>query len=172
MTRCAELRVEPLPADVLARLDGRLEGELGRPAPVRRRRRSRRFLAIPGVAVTAVAAVVVVVLVTNGSGSQPGTESAASLKREGSLAELPRARRRRSRAPQSGAATDSSALARVPVLTGRTLARAASVAGAHGLHVKLIAKPCPSTEPDRVLHQQPRAGAKVAPGATIRVSLC
>ncbi len=74
-----ELRVEPLPADVLARLDGRLEGELGRPAPVRRRRRSRRLLAIPGVAVAAVA-VVVVVLVTHGSGSQPGTESAASLR--------------------------------------------------------------------------------------------
>jgi hypothetical protein len=165
-----ELRVEPLPADVLARLDGRLEGELGRPAPVRRRRRSRLLFAVPGVAVAAVA-VVAVVLVTNGGGSRPGTESASSPQAKTASPSAPSASTSIQRAA-AGAATDSSALTRVPVLVGRSLERAGAVAGAQGLHVKLLAKPCPSTTPDRIAHQQPRAGASVAHGATIRVSRC
>jgi hypothetical protein len=167
-----ELRVEPLPDDVRARLDGRLEGELGRPAPVRRRWRSRLLFAIPGVAVAGVAAVVVAVLVTNGNGTGPTHDSAFSLAAGSAAPAAPSASKSLEKVTHANTASDAVALVQVPSLVGRSLVKAGTIAGRDGLHVKLIAKPCPSTTPDRVVHQRPAAGGRTAPGSTIRISVC
>jgi hypothetical protein len=164
-----ELGVGPTPPDVLARLDARLEGELGRPAPVRRRR-PRLAFAIPGVAVALAAAVVVAVLATNGGGSQPPRESAMSVRAKGTAPLAPKA---------SAGAADASAGAqkaisqlRAPFLVGHDLAYVRSVTAAHGLKWDFVAgNVCPAVPGARVKHQQPRGGSTVAPGTTIRISI-
>jgi len=164
-----ELGGEPAPPDVVARLEARLEGELGRPAPVRRRR-PRLAFAIPGVAVALASAVVIVVLVTNGNGSHPPRESALSLRAKHATPLAPKA---------SAGVADSSASAqkvipqvRVPILVGHDLAYVRSVTAARGLEWAFVAgNGCPSVPGVRVKRQLPRAGAMVARGSTIRISV-
>ena len=109
-----ELGVEPLPVRRPGAPRGRLEGELGRAAPVRRRRRRPRLaFALPGAGVALAAAIVVAVLATNDGGSRPpAQQSALSDACEGDTAEgaegaaggaqPTRARRRRRSRPRCG----------------------------------------------------------------------
>ena len=164
-----ELGVEPPPADVLARLEARLEGELGRPAPVRRRR-PRLAFAIPGVAVALASAVVVVVLVTNGHGSRPQQESAFSLRAKSAAPLAPNATA--GGADSSAGAQKAISQVRVPSLVGHGLSYVRSVTAARGLTWKFFAgNVCPPAPSVRVRRQQPRPGALVAPGTTIRISI-
>ncbi len=168
-----ELGVEPLPADVLARLEGRLEGELGRRAPVRHRRRLPRLaFALPGAGVALAAVVVVVVLATNGGGnSTPRQEATLSMRAKAETPIVPKA--------AAGAAGDaiaapstSTAKVEVPDLVGRGLGYVRTVTRAHGLGWAYLAgsacRPAPGA---RVRRQFPAAGATVVAGTTIRVSI-
>ena len=70
---------EPLPADVLARLEARLEAEPGLGAPPRRRSRRRTprlAFAAPGIAVALAATVAIVVLANRGQ-SEPAQDVSA-----------------------------------------------------------------------------------------------
>jgi hypothetical protein len=164
-----ELGVEPTPPDVLARLDARLEGELGRPAPMRRRR-PRLAFAIPGVAVALASAVVVAVLATNGGGSRPPRESAMSVRAKSTAPPAPKA---------SAGAADASAGAqkaisqvRAPFLVGHDLAYVRSATAARGLKWAFVAgNVCPPAPGVRVKRQQPPGGSTVAPGTTIRIAI-
>lgn len=167
-----ELGVEPLPADVLARLEGRLEGELGRPAPVRRRRRPRLSIAVPGVTAALAAAVVVAVLATNGSGSRPRSERAATLQARVASPLAPKA--------AAGGAADSSSpgktfslKVRVPRLVGHRFGYVRTAARASNLRWALFPNStCPRVANARVTRQLPRAGAVVPAGTTVRVATC
>jgi hypothetical protein len=164
-----ELGIEPTPPDVLARLEARLEGELGRPAPVRRRR-PRLAFAIPGVAVALAAAVVVAVLATNGGGSRPPQQSAMSVRAKNTAPLAPKA---------SAGVGDASAGAqkaisqvRAPFLVGHDLAYVRSATAARGLKWAFVAgNVCPPVPGVRVKRQQPRGGSTVAPGTTIRIAI-
>jgi hypothetical protein len=166
-----ELGSEPPPADVLARLEARLERELSRPAPVRRRR-PRLAFAIPGIAVALAATVVVAVLSTNGGGSRPPQESAMSVRAKNAAPLAPKA-------TSNGVAADSSAgaqnaISRVPVpaLVGHGLPYVRSVTAARGLKWAFVAgNVCPPVAGVRVKRQRPPAGSTVAPGTTVRISI-
>jgi len=101
---------------------------------------------------------------------QPAHES-ASLRAKAASPTAPTASKSYQSAA-AGSAGDAAAVVRVPALIGRSLGKAGSLAGAHGLRVQLRAKPCPSSARVQVVHQQPRAGTRVAAGATIHVSTC
>jgi hypothetical protein len=181
-----ELGVEPLPADVLARLDARLEGELGRPAPraTRTRRLPRLAFAIPGAGVALAAAVVVAVLATNGGTSRPPQhESAFSVQAKRATPGAPKATAGGAApaahtATSGGAAVDSgagtqqlTAQVRVPALVGHGLGYLESATAARGLRwAELEGSTCPRVPSVRVKRQVPRAGATVPSGSTIRVS--
>jgi PASTA domain len=176
-----ELTVEALPADVLARLEGRLEGELGRPAPVRRRRRLPRLaLVMPGAGVALGAAVLVAVLVTNGgSGTPPQQHAALSARAKAAVPGL------QETATAGGAAADSSAQSStpapstfaakrvtVPALVGRRLAAVRSTTRARGLTwIVGDVVQCQPGFSARVTSQLPEAGARVPAGTAVRVSL-
>ena len=169
-----ELGVEPLPSDVLARLEGRLEGELGRPAPVRRRRRLPRLaFAIPGAGVALAAVVVVAVLATNGGGSNstPQLESASSMRAKSAAPVVPKATAGGAAADSSAAPSATAARVKVPDLVGHGLAYVRTATRANGLKWAYVAgRTCRPVQGVRVRQQSPAAGKTVAPGTTIRVS--
>jgi PASTA domain len=166
-----ELGGEPAPADVVARLEARLERELGRPAPVRRRR-PRLAFAIPGVAVALASAVVIVVLATNGNGSSPPRESALSVRAKSAAPLAPKATAGGVAADSSAGAQTAISQVRVPPLVGHGLPYVRSVTAARGLKWAYVTgNVCPPVPGVRVKHQQPRAGTMVAPGTTIRISI-
>jgi hypothetical protein len=168
-----ELGAEPLPVDVLARLEGRLEGELGRPAPVRRGRRLPRLaFAIPGAGIALAAAIVVAVLATNGGGRTPRQEAAMSLRAKAAPPSVPKAAAR-------GAAADSSATSkafalqvRVPSLVGHGMGYVRATTSAGKLKWAFFAgNQCPPVPGVRVKKQVPKAGAVVAAGSTVHISI-
>lgn len=172
-----ELGSEPLPADVLARLEGRLERELGRRAPVRRRRRLPRLaLALPGAGVALAAAVVVAVLATNGGSGRPAQhESALTLQAKAAAPQAPRAS---AGSATGGAAADSSASktfalqVRVPSLVGHGMGYVRSTTSASKLKWAFFAgNQCPPVPGVRVKKQAPRAGTVVPAGSTVQISI-
>jgi hypothetical protein len=168
-----ELGAEPLPVDVLARLEGRLEAELGRPAPVRRRRRLPRLaFALPGAGVALAAVVVVAVLASNGGGRTPQLESAASMRAKSAAPLLPKATAGGGAADSSTAPSTFAARVKVPHLVGHGLAYVRTVTRANGLRWAYVAGgTCPPVPGVRVRRQSPAAGKTVAAGTTIRVSI-
>jgi hypothetical protein len=168
-----ELGAEPVPADVVARLEARLEGELGRAAPVRRRRsRPRLAFAIPGAGVALAAAVVVAVLATNDGGSRPQQQqSALSARAKATPPQAPEAAAGGGAADSSAAPKTFAAQVRVPSLVGHGLGYLKSVTAARGLTWdELPGATCPRVPSVTVKRQVPRAGAVVPAGTTIRVS--
>jgi hypothetical protein len=170
-----ELRVEPLPADVLARLEGRLEGALGRPAPSPSRRRGlpRLAFALPGAGVALAAAVIVAVVATHGSGSRPPKQEAAiSMGAKAAPPKTPEAAAGRAGADSSAAPTQKLATqVQVPALVGHGLGYLNAVTGARGLKwAEFKGNRCPPVPGVKVRRQVPVAGATVASGSTIRVS--
>jgi hypothetical protein len=168
-----ELGTEPLPSDVLARLDARLEGELGRAAPARpRRRRPRLALALPGAGVALAAAVVVAVLATNDGGSRPPQQqSALSVRAKAAPPKAPEAAAGAGAADSSAAPKTFAAEVRVPSLVGHGLGYLKAVTAARGLRwEELPGATCPPVPSVTVKRQVPRAGAVVPAGTTIRVS--
>jgi hypothetical protein len=165
-----ELGAEPLPADVLARLDGRLEGELGRPAPVRRRRRLPRLaFALPGAGIALAAVVAVAVLATSGGGSTPRPEATLSMRAKSAAPTLPKA----AAGAADSSATPSASAARVvvPDLVGHPVGDARTAIRASGLRLAYVAGThCPPAPRARVTRQVPAAGTAVAAGTTIRIS--
>jgi hypothetical protein len=168
-----ELGSEPVPADVLTRLEGRLEGELGRRVPVRRRRRLPRLaIALPGAGVALAAAVVVAVLTTNGGGSPAQRESALSLQAKSAAPIAPEA-------AAGGASADSSASSkafalqvRVPSLVGHGMGYVHSTTSAGKLKWAFFAgNQCPPVPGVRVKKQAPKAGAVVPAGSTVHISI-
>jgi hypothetical protein len=168
-----ELGSEPLPADVLARLEGCLEGELGRSAPVRRRRRLPRLaIAVPGAGVALAAAIVVAVLATNGGGSPAQHESALTLQAKSAAPMAPKA-------SAGGAAADSGVTAktfalqvRVPSLVGHGMGYVRSTTSASKLKWAFFAgNQCPPVPGVRVKKQAPKAGAVVPAGSTVHISI-
>jgi hypothetical protein len=169
-----ELGVEPLPGDVLARLEGRLERELGRPAPVRRRRRLPRLaFAIPGAGVALAAVVVVVVLATNGGGSsnRPQLEAASSMRAKSAAPVVPKATAGGGAADSSAAPSASAARVKVPDLVGHGLGYVRTVTRANGLKWAYVPGTCPPVPGVKVRRQSPAAGKTVAAGTTIRLSI-
>jgi hypothetical protein len=167
-----ELGAEPVPAEVVARLDGRLEGELGRAAPVRRRRRRPRLaFAIPGAGVALAAAILVAVLATSDNGSQPKQQASMSVRAKSTPPKTPEATA--GGAADSGAAPKTlAAPVRVPALVGHDLGYLASVTAARGLKWdELPGATCPRVPSATVRRQVPRAGAVVPAGTTVHVSL-
>ena len=158
-----ELRIAPLPADVLARLEGRLEAELGRPAQVRRRR-PRLAFAVPGAAIALASAVVVIVLATQGHNPTTPKESAFSTRSKASSPLAPKA-------TAGASAQDSVARVKVPALVGLDLDAARSLARVRGLRVTLAPPACPDRPATPIRRQQPGAGARALPGTAIRVTL-
>lgn len=166
----------PVPADVLARLEGRLEGELGRDAPARRARPRRRRLTLlaPGFGIAVAAIVVVAVVSTRGSSSHPTAAPHVTLQANARAMAPEKASTAPAPAPKAAVgAADSAAAApgavRVPQLAGRTVAQAARLVQARGL---VLLPGCPAGE--RVTGQRPAAGAHVARGArvTVRTGSC
>jgi hypothetical protein len=170
-----ELGVEPLPGDVLARLEGRLEGELGRPAPARRRRRRfpRLAFAIPGAGVALAAVVVVAVLATdNGGGRTPQLESASSIRAKSAAPVLPKAAAGGAAADSSAAPSTFAARVQVPDLVGHGLGYVKTATRAKGLRWTYAAgTTCPPVAGVKVERQSPAAGKTVAAGTTIRISI-
>jgi PASTA domain len=169
-----ELGSEPLPADALARLDGRLEGELGRPAPVRRGRRLPRLaFAIPAAGVALAAVVIVAVLATNGGSSKPQQELAASSMRAKSAAPVvPKASAGGAAGDSSAAPSVSGAPVEVPDLVGHGLGYVRTATRANGLKWDtFVGTRCAPAPGARVGRQLPAAGTTVAAGTTIRVSI-
>jgi hypothetical protein len=164
-----ELAAEtPLPADVLARLEGRLAAEPGLAAPVRRARPARRRRAaflVPGFGVALAAVVAITVIATQGSSPAP-TASPTAGAFEKSTAVGPQ-----SPAAAGSKATDAAGVARLraPSLVGRTYPEARALAQKHGLRLVPAKNPCTRPRKTRVATQTPRAGAPVAAGAAIRV---
>jgi hypothetical protein len=161
--------VDPVPADVVTRLEQRLAAEPGlspAPARARRRRRPRLAFAAPGLAVAVAAAVAIVVIAQRDDGGQP--QQVAALYQ---LKQAPEGAPPKAAAGTGASAQDSAAAALVPVpaLVGHTLRDARSAAGTGGLHVKRAPSPCTASATSRVYRQRPRAGARVAPGTTIEV---
>jgi hypothetical protein len=152
----------PVPADVLARLEGRLEGELGRDAPARRarpRRRRRLVLLAPGFGVAVAAIVAVAVVSTHGSSSHPtagGTFASRSTERALAPAKV---------APQAAAgAADSAlpALVPVPAVVGRPYGQARRLLERKGF---VVGDGCSASE--RVTAQRPKAGTRAARGSRV-----
>ena len=170
-----ELGVGPLPGDVLARLEGRLEGELGRPAPRRRRRRLPRLaFAIPGAGVALAAVVVVVVLATSDGGTPrtPQPEAASSIRAKSAAPVVPKAAARGASADSSAAPRTSAARVRVPDLVGHGLGYVKTATRAKGLKWAYVAATtCPPVPGVKVEQQSPAAGKTVAAGTTIRISI-
>jgi hypothetical protein len=159
----------PVPADVLARLEGRLEGELGRDAPVRRvrpaRRRRRLRLLAPGLGLAIAAVAVVVVIETRGSSAQPAADRPVSAFQTQRTAQAPKAAAGSS-AQDSAAPAVAAVL--VPALVGHTLKDAERLLRARGLIVSEASGRCPPAE--RVTRQRPAAGTHAARGAQITLS--
>jgi PASTA domain len=158
----------PLPADVLARLEGRLEAEPGLAAPVRPARRARRRRAaffVPGFGVALAAVVAIAVIATQGSSPAPTVAPTAGAF-EKSTAIVPQ-----SSATAGTHANDSPLPARLrtPALVGRSYPEALALAQKHGLRLVPAQNPCTPPAKTKVTTQTPRAGAPVAAGAAIRV---
>jgi hypothetical protein len=172
-----ELGVEPLPSDVLARLEGRLEGELGRVAPVRRRRRLPRLLfALPGAGAAVAAAIVVAVIATHDGSSRPTQhESALSVRAKSAPASAPSAGAGGAADSRSAAPAPSATFAlqvRVPSLVGHGLGYVRAVTAAHRLRWAFApGATCPPVPASRVTSQRPRARAVVPAGTTVRISI-
>lgn len=162
--------VAPLPADVLARLDARLEREPGLAAPVRRarRRRLRVAFAAPGLAVAMAAVVAIVVISHDGSGAPPQHAAALSQLKQAATPSFRAATTGTSAAADSGAAIPA---VPVPALIGRSLADARSLARRSGLRMVSSGSACASDPAPHVARQDPRPGARVAPGSRVRVEL-
>jgi PASTA domain len=162
--------VEPLPADVLARLDARLEAEL-RPAPrVRRRRRRgwpRLAFAVPGIAVALAATVVIVVLANRGESPRSHDLSAASQFKSSTGSVRPKANAPEATAGAGAPSSDAAAPVRVPALAGHSVRDARALARARGLHVTFSPAPCTVRSSSRVVGQRPRAGVGAPVGSTI-----
>jgi hypothetical protein len=154
----------PVPGDVLARLEGRLEGELGLGAPVRRARPRRRLrLALPAVgAALAIAVATVAVISTHGSSNGPSPTAFSAKTAQDST--------ERSAAPSAskaaGIAAPKATVAPmvVPDMVGKTVAEARRLLGSRGF---LVTPGCPATE--RVTAQRPKAGTHVARGARVEL---
>jgi hypothetical protein len=169
--------VEPLPADVLARLDARLEAETGLAPPVRRTRRRRvprLAFAVPGIAVAMAAAVAVVVLVNRDTG--PNARDVSALSRFNNTTEsvAPNAKAKAS-APSASAgagatSSDAAAPVRVPAFAGHSVRDAKSLAHTRGLHLTFTPAPCTMRSTSRVVRQRPRAGARAPVGSTITLT--
>jgi hypothetical protein len=168
-----ELGAEPVPADVVARLDGRLEGELGRTAPVRRRRRRPRLaFALPGAGVALAVAVLVAVLATSDNARPPTQQASLSVRAKAAPPKTPEATAGGGGTADSRAAPKTlTARVRVPALVGHGLGYLESATAARGLKWdELPRATCPKVPSATVKRQVPRAGALVAAGTTIRVS--
>lgn len=158
----------PLPADVVARLEGRLEAEPGLTAPVRPVRRARRRRAaffVPGFGVALAAVVAIAVIATQGSSSPPTAAPTAGAF-EKSTAIVPQS------SAKAGTHANDSALAaplRTPALVGRSYPAARALARKHGLRLVPAQNPCTPPATAKVTRQTPAAGAPVAAGAAIRV---
>ncbi len=156
----------PLPADVLARLEGRLAAEPGLAAPVRPARRARRRRAaflVPGFGVALAAVVAIAVIASQGSSSPPAAAPTAGAFEKSTAI-----------APQSSAkagANNSAVVAplRTPALVGRSYPEARALARKHGLRLVPAQNPCTPPARTKVTGQTPPAGTPVAAGAAIRV---
>jgi anti-sigma factor RsiW len=161
-----ELGAPPLPADVLLRLEGRLAGEPGLAAPVRRaarrRRRTRLAFAVPGFGVALAAVVAIAVISTQGSPTTP-TAAPATSAFEKSSALAPKVS-----AGAGSQTSDAVAPVHVPSLVGRSYPEAQALARRLGLRL-VPAASCTAPASSRITAQTPRAGSDVASTSAIRV---
>jgi hypothetical protein len=168
---------EALPADVLARLEARLEAEPGLGAPPRRRARRRLprlAFAAPGIAVALAAIVAIVVLANRGQNEPAQDVSALSQPNATTEASAPSA----ILAPKATAGDGASskyAVARVqvPALVGHSLRDARALARTRGLRVRVVpeAQACALQSAPRVASQTPIARTAVTRGSAIRVDV-
>jgi hypothetical protein len=161
-----ELGAPPLPRDVLARLEGRLAGEPGLAAPVRRgarRRRARLVLVAPGFGIALAAVVAVAVITTHGSSPRPAAAPQVKAFEKSSLA-APAAQ-----GTAGSRASDAAALVRVPALVGRSYPEARALALRLGLRLVPAHAGCTSASASTISAQTPRAGARIAGTSAIRV---
>jgi PASTA domain len=161
---------EPLPADVLARLEARLEAEPALRAPVRRRRvrlRQRLAFAGSGIAVALAATVVIVVLAHQG-GTQPAHDlSAASQFKSSTGATAPKASAPEATAGAGTPSSDAAGPVKVPAFAGHTLREARLLARTRGLHLTVAHGRCTARPASRIARQRPRAGTSAPVGSTI-----
>lgn len=166
---------EALPADVLARLEARLEAEPGLGAPPRRRSRRRTprlAFAAPGIAVALAATVAIVVLAHRGQSEPAQDVSALSQLNATTEASTPSA----TLAPKATAGDGASskyAVARVqvPALVGHSVRDARALARTRGLRVRVVpgAEACALRSAPRVTSQTPIARTAVTRGSSIRI---
>jgi hypothetical protein len=163
-----ELGAPPLPGDVLARLEGRLAGEPGLAAPVRRgarRRRMRLGLVAPGFGVALAAVVAIAVISTHGSSPRPdATPQVKAFEKSSLAAPAPKAS-----ATAGAQGSDASARVVVPALVGRSYAEARALASRLGLRLEPARASCASGSASRIRAQTPRAGTHVVGASAIRV---
>jgi len=164
---------EPIPADVLARLDARLEAEPGLGAPPRRRARPRMprlAFAAPGIAVALAATVAIVVLANRGPSEPAQDVSALSQLNATTEASTPSASAPKASAGAGASSKYAVAHVQVPVVVGHTLREARAPAHTRGLRVRVVTGACTSRTAARVTSQTPIARASVARGSAIRVA--
>jgi hypothetical protein len=164
---------EPLPADVLARLEARLEAEPGLGAPARRtsrRRMPRLAFAAPGIAVALAATVAIVVLADRGPNEPTQDVSALSRLNATTEASTPSASAPKASADAGASSKYAVARVQVPVVVGHDLREARALAHTRGLRVRVMTGACTSQPAARVTSQTPIAGTAVARGSAIRVA--
>jgi hypothetical protein len=163
---------EPLPADVLARLEARLEAEPGLGAPARRssrRRMPRLAFAAPGIAVALAATVAIVVLANRGQSEPAQDVSALSQLTATTEASTPSASAPKATAGAGASSKYAVAVVHVPVLVGHSLREARALAHTRGLRVRVVTEACASQPAARVTSQTPSARTRVARGSAVRV---
>jgi PASTA domain len=161
-----ELGAPPLPAEVVARLEGRLADEPGLVAPAHRavrRRRVRLALVAPGFGVALAAVVAIAVISTHGSTPRPTAASTVS------ALEKTRALSPKASATAGAQASDAVPEVRVPSLIGRPYAEAEALLRRLGLRLVPGHLPCPAPGSGTVSAQAPAAGTRVASASAVRI---